>query len=174
MTTSTILSSLKKQLDRILSEGIQLQKAKDECVGSLNCPNKTNSKHVYLECIKPDAKCIGVHGQITEIDEKIARNKSQNRSFWQQLFFECRRAIRKNDLEFFDHVFEEFTAEYVCNYTEFDGENVLFNAVVLSRVDIVKKIMPFTKKETINSKIQSIQKSALDVATAEIKKIIEA
>ena len=169
---ATILS-LKKQLDRILSEGNQLQKAKDDCVESLDCPNKTNSNHVYLECIKPDAKCTEIHKKMTEIDEKITRNKSQNRSFWQELFIECRRAIRKNDVEFFDHVFEEFTPEYVCNYTEFDGENVLFNAVVFSRIDIVKKIIPFTKKETINLKIQSMQKSALELATGEIKKIIE-
>jgi hypothetical protein len=33
--------------------------------------------------------------------------------------------------------------------------------------------MPFTKKETINLKLQSMQKSALDLATGEIKTLIE-
>jgi hypothetical protein len=40
---------------------------------------------------------------------------------------------------------------------------------VFSRIDIVKKIMPFTKKETINS----MKKSALELATGEIKTLIE-
>jgi hypothetical protein len=155
------------------SEREKLQQAKVKCVQSLDCPNTANHNHVYLECIKPDAKCREIHARITEIDTQLSRNASRNRYFWQQLFFECRDAIRKNDVDFFDSIFKEFTPEQVCNYTEIDGENLIYNAVVFSRIDIVKKIIPFTKKETINLKLQSMQKSALDLATGEIKTLIE-
>jgi hypothetical protein len=164
-----IALKLKQEIIVTLSEREKLQQAKVQCVQSLDCPNTTNHNHVYLECIKPDAKCREIHARLTEIDKQLSRNASRNRYFWQQLFFECRDAIRKNDVDFFDGIFKEFTPEEVCNYTEIDGENLLYNAVVFSRIDIVKKIMPFTKKETINS----MKKSALELATGEIKTLIE-
>jgi len=163
--------ALKQEI--MLSESEKLQQEKDKCIKSLDCPNTTNHNHVYVKCIEPGAKCREIHARITEIDTQLSRNASRNRYFWQQLFFECRDAIRKNNVNFFDGIFKEFTPEQVCNYTEIDGENLLYNAVVFSRIDNVKKIMPFTKKETINLKLQSMQKSALDLATGEIKTLIE-
>jgi hypothetical protein len=164
--------ALKREIIATLSEREQLQQEKVQCVQSLDCPNTTNHDHVYAKCIEPGAKCREIHARLTEIDKQLSRNASRNRYFWQQLFFECRDAIRKNDVDFFDSIFNEFTPEQVCNYTEIDGENLLYNAVVFSRIDIVKKIMPFTKKETINLKLRPMQKSALELATGEIKTLI--
>lgn len=159
--------SLKEEIISTLSELEKLQQERVECIKALDCPNITNHNHVYAKCIEPGAKCQKIHEKITEIDKQLSRNASRNRYFWQQLFFKCRDAIRENDVKFFDNIFKEFTPEQVCNYTEIDGENLLYNAVMFSRIDIVKKIIPFTKKEM---KIRLTQK--LQFVTEEIKTLI--
>jgi hypothetical protein len=175
-TFKKLLSVQKQKL--VLLDFIQklVQNEKD-CIDALqlitDCPNPSTKKIFYSYCIRPNAKCDAFHTEMKTIQQQKSEYMYQKRILDQDEFHVFSAAARYGYLDIID----ELLSENSCNYINtLDGRTVLYDAVRYNQFEVVKKLLPWMKVNTIYTKVNyfpSIQHSVIELATEEIKQYIK-
>jgi hypothetical protein len=160
----------KKLLEKIK---LQVDNREKECLDNLRdlgCPNPTTTKHFYIFCIKENAPCETLHKEMEQIQQKLVRYPYQKRILIQEEFIVLSSVIRHGYLD----IIPELLSDDVCNYIDqIDGRTALYDAVKHGKVDMVKQLLPYMQKESIEVQYAHTLQSALDLATGEFKVCIE-
>ena len=161
-----------------LNESMQkLSQKEQDCLVALRliteCLNPSTKKIFYPYCIRPNAKCEIYHIEMEKIQQEKLQHFYQTRILDQDEFILFCGATRHGFLDIID----KLVSENSCNYIDrLDGRTVLYDAVRYEQFEIVKKILPFMKIDTIQTKVRyfpAVQHSVLELATGEIKQYIQ-
>lgn len=172
-TTLYNLQWVKQQSPLLYETKQQLDRQEQECLAALHCtecPNHTSSTHFYTYCFAPNAPCKSLHKEIETIRKQQARYPFQKRGIDQYGFFVLSAAIHHGYM----NIVPEILSDDVCNYIDqVDGRTALYDAVKHEQLEIVKQVLPWMKRHTIEARYIPTQQSVMDIATGEIKSCIE-
>jgi hypothetical protein len=172
-TTLSTLHFVLKEKQSLYETKQQLDHQEQECLAALHCtecPNRTSSTHFYTYCLAPNAPCKSLHKEIETIRKQQARYPFQKRGNDQYGFYVLSAAIRHGYM----NIIPEIISDDVCNYIDqVDGRTALYDAVKHEQLDIVKQLLPWMKRHTIEVRYIPTKQSVVDIATEEIRACIE-